>query len=158
MAIKNPAFGAYLTDDDPADRVNEIEVVDAKINVELEALKNASKIKTPGYPCSSGKFSVTRTKPGDESVITIVEGRVKTVWTSPPGPCMNDDRWHELCDGLVPSCEPYKPVSKKDAENGYSPTGCKAFRSCQRTWKKKAIYLNDNAQGDKPSPRRAQKW
>ncbi len=135
MAIKNPAFGSYIIDDDPADRTNRVEVADGRTNVEQQVLKNITRIRTPGYPISSGYFQSTRTKTGNE--IIIDEGHVKTLWMSPPGPCQDDYRRQELCDGLVPFCEPYRPVSRKEAEKGYTPTGCKAFQRCQRMWKKK---------------------
>jgi hypothetical protein len=113
-------------------------IVDTKANVERQAIMNITSHKNTRYPHSSGEFCIKRLV-DDSSLVKIHNGSITIEWKSPPGPCVDERHSHSLCDGLVPSCEPYRGVTQQDSLRGFSPTGCKAFRSCSHSWSRK-IY------------------
>lgn len=90
------------------------------------------------YPVSSENFKASLDTDLNTQII-IQEGPLNVIWTSPPGPCMNERLWQELCDGLVPSCSSYQSVSKQEAAKGFKPMGCKAFQKCKHKWTKSTV-------------------
>ena len=136
MTIKNPAYGIYPSDDDPADSNYYFDIADTRANVELQAFKNINGSLNEKYPASSGNFSIKMERDGTSTVV-INNGQTKTVWRGTPGPCLTS-RYNNLCDGYIPYCEPYKSITEQEKARGYTPRGCKAFHLCSNSWRKKS--------------------
>ncbi|MCF8010040.1 MAG: hypothetical protein K9L17_04630 [Clostridiales bacterium] len=99
--MKNPAFGKYTINDDPADHSRFKEAVDKRSNVEMSVINS----DTDGSPGGSKNFK-TKKLPDGSSRIEVKDDKHSVIWTSPPGPCMGNN-WEQLCDGLYPCCSPY---------------------------------------------------
>ncbi|WP_018085689.1 hypothetical protein [Desulfurispora thermophila] len=136
--IKNPAFGIYVADDESYTP----EPYDPRVNVEAEALARLqTKKKSAAEGPAGDSFAMWTDKNGTTVIIYDEDGR-PTKWTSPPSPCRGPAiEW--LCDGYVPTCHPYQPVSEDLVRQGYAPAGCKAYRKCARNWTKEEIAIPD---------------
>ena len=138
--LRNPNFGKYPIDDDPADISGSYEVVDPRVNVEEEVIaridRRSHKVTGLNFPVSEGNFALKLRKDRTTEVL-IDYGFVKVLFVSPPGPCMDYENLPYLCDGHIPTCEPFRGVSVKEAEKGYSPYGCREFFRCTKKWTKK---------------------
>ncbi|OAT83717.1 hypothetical protein A6M21_07725 [Desulfotomaculum copahuensis] len=134
-AMKNPTFGIYQQDDEKSDYGSDI--ADPRINVEHQALARVNN-REDRYPVASIDF-VLRMLPDMTTEVVVNEDGCVTVWRNPPGPCLDTSRWQMLCDGHVPSCEPYRGITANEQAMGYAPRGCKEYYKCIRSWRKKAI-------------------
>lgn len=135
--MKNPAFGAFASDDEKSVG---FDLADKGINVERDALRNLSRVKRRQqefeYPFATKNF-VVKTLADQSTVIIIHDDFKETNWKSPPPPCRKGDLVELLCDGHAPTCEPYQAISGSMEKAGYAPTGCKAYRKCSLNWEKK---------------------
>ena len=136
MAIRNPAYGMWPCDDENTGG-SFFQVVDSSVNVEAAVINRMSKMNTGErdlYPATT-RFKLKNTSDGRVVVTTEDKFGNKLRWTSDYTPCKRDG-YDRLCDGNIPACSPY---TKGDPKKGYSSSGCKAFKSCIRSWRVKKL-------------------
>lgn len=135
MAIKNPAYGMWPSDDESTGNGGIFEVVDSSVDVEKAVINRMSNLDTEErepFPAAS-RFKLKNTHDGQVVVFTQDKFGNRLRWASDYTPCKKSNN-SSLCDGKIPVCSPYVPG---DPQKGYSSTGCKAFNTCIRSWKVK---------------------
>jgi len=141
VTIRNPSFGVYPTDDDHGDFGHG--VIDPRVNVEKQVVDLLAKGIEARGPQTSSVIELRNDCNMNCTVITYQGGK-KTVWQSPPGPCITMDKYSSLynwlCDGRIPICEEFHPGDKD-----YDPTGCRNFRKCLGKWTKMTMHEQKKA-------------